>query len=103
MFYTGESLHLCNSPRHYAVSLAAKYLCRPVPVDGGEALSGLNEFEKGLSMQFEKLPEDQRQCLADFSHMLHKTDIHQWNAFLQLSPDEQVKLALYQTGGRDCR
>ncbi|MEN6315718.1 MAG: hypothetical protein ABFD25_15900 [Clostridiaceae bacterium] len=102
MSYTGENLHLCNLPRHYAVSLSAKYLRHPVSIDRDIPLPALNEFERCLAMQFDKLPEHQQQCLADFSHTLHKTNIRQWNAFLQLSADQQANLALSQTGRRDC-
>lgn len=98
MYYTGESLHLCSKPRHYAVSLNAKYLCHTVSIDQGLQLQNLNEFERGLSMQFEKLPEQQQQRLADLSYILYRTDLHQWNAFLQLSLEQQVHLTLYQTG-----
>lgn len=99
LYYTGESLQMCSLPRHYAVSWAAKYLCRPVSVNNGKPLLPLNEFENRLSLLFEELPDIQQQQLADFSHMLYRRNIYQWNTWLRLSIAEQTDLALHMTGG----
>lgn len=99
LYYTGESLHLCSSPMHYNVSLVAKYLCRPVSVDNGEPLLALNEFESRLSSHFRELPEQLQQQLADFSHLLYRRNIYQWNTWIRLSLDEQATLAARMMGG----
>lgn len=96
LYYTGESMHLCSMPRHYAVSLAAKYLYHPISIDQGIPLATPNEFERGLSEQFERLPEYKQQALASFSLALHRININQWNTFLKLTPDQQVNIALNQ-------
>ena len=100
LYYTGESLHLCNLPVHYAISSAAKYLCHPVSVDHGDPLPALNEFESELSSQFGRLPEQQQQQLANFSHMLCRRNIYQWNAWIQLPLHQQINLALHAASGQ---
>ena len=99
IYYTGESLHLCNSPRHYAVSLPAKYLCRPVSVDTGEPLSPFNELEAKLLLQFGEHPEQIQQKLADFSLILYRRNIYQWNAWIQLPLNRQIGFAEQMNGG----
>ena len=99
MYYTGESLHLCSSPRHYAVSLPAKYLCRPVSVDTGEPLSPFNELETKLLQPFRELSELIQQKLADFSLKLYGSNIYQWNTWIQLPLNEQISFTARMNGG----
>ena len=99
LYYTGESLHLCSLPRHYAVSWAAKYLCRPVSTTTGEPLLPLNDFEKELVLHFRELPEQLQQQLADFSHMLYRRNVYQWNTWMQLSLQAQADMAMHRMGG----
>ncbi len=99
LYYTGESLHLSSSPIYYAVSWAAKYLCRPVSVDTGEPLIALNELENALSSRFGELPERLQQQLADFSYMLYRKNIYQWNTWIRFPIDVQTSLATQIMGG----
>ena len=99
LFYTGESLHLSNTPIHYAVSWVSKYLCRPVSPADGQPLLVLNEYERNLSSQFEKLSEQQQMQLADFSHMLFRRNSYQWNTWIRLPVHEQTVLASQVMGG----
>lgn len=99
LYYTGESLHLCNSPRHYAVAWSAKYLCRPVSAENGEPLLPLNSFEKKLASGFNKRSEPARIQLADFSQMLHRRNVWQWNTWIRLPAEEQARLAARAAGG----
>lgn len=99
LYYTGESLHLCNKPIHYDVSKSARYLCRPVSVNSGKPLVRLNDDEEKLLTVFEKLPHN-RQCqLADFSWLLHRRNVYQWRTWLGLPINEQADLAARWMGG----
>lgn len=99
LYYTGESLHLCSNPLHYAVSWVSKYLCLPVSADNGEPLLSINELENELSTRFRELPELLQHQLADFSYMLYRKNIYQWNTWIRLDLGRQVSLATYETGG----
>ena len=101
LYYTGESLHLCNLPMHYAISLAARYLCCPVSVDGGHPLLAFNEAEKERSSHFQELQEPQQQQLADFSHMLYRKNVYQWNTWMQLPLDRQISLVSCAAVGQE--
>lgn len=99
LFYTGESLHLCQKPEHYRISLPAKYLCRPVSVDSGEPLMPLSESETQKLAVFTKLPDTLQIKLAGFSWMLYRRNIYQWNTWIGLPVEVQAALALQATEG----
>ena len=99
LYYTGESMYLCNSPRYYEVSYTAKYLLRPVSAENGEPLSPLNGLEKQLASSFDMLTEPLRRQLSDFSQMLYKRNPLQWSTWIRLPLNEQARMAAYITGG----
>lgn len=97
--YTGENLHMSNKPVPYSVSLRAKYLCHPISIDTGEPLMRFLPGESKKLSELEKLPEKQQEKLADFSWMLYRRNIYQWNTWIRLSINEQSALASQMTGG----
>lgn len=98
-YYTGESLHQSSSPIHLTVSRTAKYLCRPISVDKAEPLFPYNDLERKLASDFNNLSDGQQQLLADFSYMLYRRNIYQWNTFLHHGLNEQLELASRLRGG----
>ncbi len=99
MYYTGESLHLCNKPMHYNVSQSARYLCRPVSVDSGKPLMRFNDTEEKALICFEQLPDSHQCQLADFSWQLYRRNTYQWHTWIGLPIDEQAALAARWMGG----
>ena len=99
LYFTGESLHLCNKPMHYDVCKSARYLCRPVSVDSGKPLMRLNDDEEKLLAAFEKLPYNSQCYLADFSWQLYIRNVYQWRTWLVLPINEQAALAARWMGG----
>lgn len=99
LLYTGESMHLCSMPQHFHVSWTAKYICRPVSVDSGEPLLEYQPFENGNLSRFEKLPEISQKLLAEYSYVLNKRDIRQWNTWIRLPIEEQAAAASIDTEG----
>lgn len=97
--YTGENLHMSNKPMSYNVSLTAKYLCHPISIDTGEPLMRFLPSENRKLSELEKLPEKLQERLADFSWMLYRRNIYQWNTWIRLSINEQSALASQMTGG----
>lgn len=99
LYYTGESLHLCNMPMHYNVSYAARYLCRSVMPDGGEPAAQPGTAEAAALSAFKMLDKDKQRQLADFSQMLRRENLSQWTAWFSLPVDEQAALASQMPGG----
>jgi hypothetical protein len=99
LYYTGESLHLCNLPQHYRVSWPAKYMCRPVSPDNGKPLLEYPPPQIEIISRFERLPEPLQKLLADYSRSLCKRNINQWNAWMRLPVEEQVRAASPETEG----
>lgn len=99
LYYTGESLHLCNKPLHYSVSQSARYLCRPVSPDSGKPLMRLSDTEEKALAIFERLPHNKQCQLADFSWQLHRRNLYQWRTWIGLPIDEQADLASRWMGG----
>lgn len=97
--YTGENLHMSNKPMSYSVSLAAKYLCHPISIETGEPLMRFLPSEDKKLSELEKLTEKKQEKLADFSWMLYRRNIYQWNTWIRLSINEQSALASQMTGG----
>ncbi len=99
LYYTGESMQMCSRPVHYSVSLEARYLCRPVSADSGKPLSALQDNEMRLLADFRDLPETVQQLLADFSCMLYKRNIYQWDSWIRLPVVRQAEAVSDMTGG----
>ena len=97
--YTGESMKMCSKPIYYTVSMEAKYLCRQVSANNGRPLSQLHDKELKLLMEFRRLPEAEQLLLSNFSYMLQKRDIHQWNSWIGLPVARQSEAASVVMGG----
>lgn len=97
--FTGESMQMCSRPVYYTVSLEAKYLCRPVSADSGRPLSPLLDNEIKLLTGFRELPETDQRQLADFSCMLHRRDIYQWDSWIRMPVARQAGAVSEITGG----
>jgi hypothetical protein len=97
--YTGESLHMSSHPHHYAVSLEAKYLCRPISAGRAELMSIMNPFEAELLRHFDELPEDSQSMLANFSYEAYRRNFNQWYNWIQLPLAKQIAVAGQYGGG----
>lgn len=97
--YTGETMQMCSRPVCYAVSLEAKYLCRPVSPDSGRPLYPLEDWEMNQLVGFSKLTGTEQQHLASFSCMLHQRDIYRWDPWIRQPVDKQAETVSEITGG----
>lgn len=99
MFYTGESLHEAVNPLHYDISLAAKYMCRSVSVEDGSMLRPVDDRDCALTDRFNELDTKDKKLLSDYSYLLYRRNVHQWNTWIRLPMDVQMRLAAALMGG----
>lgn len=93
LYYTGESFQITRRPMTYIINQEAKYLCKMVSVDTGEALKALSEKECELADEFKKLHEDDKKLLASFSLAMHRRDIKLWDEWMCNPVNEQLRTA----------
>lgn len=99
LYYTGESLHQTGNPHHYDISREAKYLCSPVSAEDGSFLRAAADNERSLARTFNELDNDSKNLLSDCSYLLYRRNVHQWNTWMQLPVEGQIRLAAAVMGG----
>jgi hypothetical protein len=97
LHYTGESFQQSGRPMAYEIVMEAKYLCKIVSVDTGKPLNPYNEYEYKLTDEFNKLADETKILLSNFSFKLHNRNMARWRKWLKLSISEQVRIA--EAGG----
>ena len=99
LHYTGESFQQTSKPIPYAISLEAKYLCKPLSAEGKRSLHPASELDKNLLVQFSKLDSDARLMLSNCSYLLHRSNFQMWNMWIHHPVSEQIKFARNMAGG----
>lgn len=97
LFFTGESFQLTRRPMVYIVNFEAKYLCKMVSVDTGEALKALNEKECELADEFKKLDANNKSLLSGFSLAMYRKNMKLWDEWISNPIYEQLRIA--RSGG----
>lgn len=97
---TDESLHLTSTPMPYILSLDAKYLCKPVSPEDGRPFRDYTEDESGILGRFRNLDPETRLRLASFSYLLYRRSMHQWNDWIHLPLQDQLRTMKMAMGGR---
>lgn len=99
LYYTGESLHLTGKPQHFGISREAKYLCCPVSAEDGSFLRPADDNERSMTDAFSKLDKESKALLSDCSYLLYRRNIYQWNTWIKLPIEGQIRLAAAVMGG----
>lgn len=98
--YTGESYQQHGDPKPYEVSDEAKYLCKTVLINNGDAFrSSLTEDENTRLESFKKLDDDTQKLLSDCSYKLYRQNFSWWRTWMGYPVDEQVRMAKRLLGG----
>lgn len=97
LYFTGESFQITRRPMFYIINLEAKYLCKMVSVDTGEALKVLNEKECELADEFKKLHEEDKKLLSGFSLAMHRKNRKLWDEWIGNPIHDQLRIA--RSGG----
>lgn len=93
LYYTGESLQMTGKPEPFAVSLQAKYLCKPVNAENGKMLEPLTSEERKQLKQFGQLDTHTRICLAAYSAALYRHNTPWWSQWMTTSAEDQIMAA----------
>ncbi|NMM63881.1 hypothetical protein HBE96_14585 [Clostridium sp. P21] len=93
LHFTGESFQKSSNPIPYIVILRAKYICAPVSIDSGKILTPLKKEEINLLKLFDKLDNNTKLLLSNFSFNFHRKNIYNWNKWLYSPMAEQIKIA----------
>jgi hypothetical protein len=93
LYYTGESFQESISPKTYRVSLAAKYLMKPVLLETGSFTQPLLDGELVLVRLFSQLNVKTRKLLANYSYSLYIKDKVKWKEWIDCPITMQVNFA----------
>jgi hypothetical protein len=93
LYYTGESFQESVSPKAYRVSLAAKYIMKPVLLETGNFTQPLLDGELVLVRFFRQLDVKTRKLLANYSYSLYKKDKVTWKEWIDCPITMQVNFA----------
>ncbi|MCX7748101.1 MAG: hypothetical protein N2645_14635 [Clostridia bacterium] len=99
LYYTGESFQQTHNPQPFAVSLEAKYLCRPLTKVTDKSPGTIRNEEYALLDQFKKQPPQTQEFLSNFSYFLYRQSRPQWYQWLQMPVTKQLQTAMGQKGG----
>ena len=100
LHHTGECLHLTANSIPYVLSPEAKYLCKPVSPDDGKPFRDYSDDEESLLSRFGALDPGTRLQLAGFSYMLYRRSMHQWNEWIHIPIQDQLRTMKMTMGGR---
>lgn len=91
--YTGESFQLTTAPCPYIIIQPAKYICKKVSVDTGKPLTSLTRYEFILLDEFNKLNDDFKKLLSDFSYTVYRQNLYFWNTWIHSPIKSQIRSA----------
>jgi hypothetical protein len=101
LYYTGETYLQTSNPFRYAVSLEARYLQKTAENVNGELARSLTEDERTCLDRFDKLDDDSKLCLSNYSSMLYHKSKYRWSKWLQNPIDKQIDIAKKILGDHD--
>lgn len=98
LYFTGESFQRTSNPVPYVIALDAKYLCKRVSVNTGKPFIPLTQNENNLSNYFNKLDDDNKQLLSNFSLKVQYQNKYLWRSWINQSIIEQINTAEARLG-----
>jgi len=96
LYYTGESFQQTSKPKPYDIDINSKYLCKSTSSNVKYQKLTLDESNK-LS-DFNKLDENTKSFLANYSYKMRKKDIYMWYSWLKSPVEEQLRIAHARNG-----
>lgn len=87
--FTDESFNFSNRPVPLIVDLDSKYLCT-----GGVVQTSTHSNKRNKKLdKFDKLPQNDKALLANYSHQLHKKNLLEWNNWMKSPLEKQLQIA----------
>lgn len=99
MYYTGESFQQTSNPKHYCLSVEAKYLCKEISNDNIKLLRSLTIEESKLLDNFKILDDETKILLSNYSFLLYRQNMNMWNIWINYPVKEQIRIAGTRKGG----
>lgn len=93
LYFTGESFQRTSTPVPYAIALDAKYLNKRVSVNTGIPFIPLTQKENNLSNYFNKLDDDNKELLSNFSLKIQYENKYLWRSWINHSIIKQINMA----------
>ncbi|MCB2360047.1 hypothetical protein [Clostridium estertheticum] len=93
LYFTGESYQRTSNPNPYAIAIDAKYLCKRVSVYTGNPFIPLTKKENNLSNYFNKLDDNNKQLLSNFSLKLQNKNKYLWRSWINQPIINQISTA----------
>jgi hypothetical protein len=93
LYFTGETFQQSSNPMPYALMKASKYLCKKTSLHTGNSVKPLTEKENSLLVNFNKIDNNLKSIVADFSFKIYKKDIQLWEKWISNPIEEQIKIA----------
>lgn len=99
LYYTGESSHQSCNPNPYTVNLEAKYLCKAVSPDDGRIKGIIPRAIHTTLVRFKELDHSTQLSLANYSFMLYRKSLKEWNKWIVHPLEQQIWIAKSFQGG----
>ena len=93
LYFTGESFQRTSNPKPYAIAIDAKYLCKRVSVYTGKPFIPLTKKENNLSNDFNKLDDNNKQLLSNFSLKIQYENKYLWRSWINQPIINQINIA----------
>ena len=93
LYFTGESFQRESNPKPYAIAIDAKYLNKRVSVNTGIPFIPLTQKENNLSNYFNKLDDENKQLLSNFSLKTQHENKYLWRSWINQSIIKQINMA----------
>ena len=93
LYFTGESFQRESNPTPYSIAMDSKYLYKRVSVDTGISLIPLTQKENSLSNYFNRLDNDTKQLLSNFSLKTQHENKYLWRSWINQSIIKQINMA----------
>ncbi|APC39382.1 hypothetical protein [Clostridium estertheticum] len=93
LYFTGESYQRTSNPKPYAIAIDAKYLCKRVSVYTGKPFIPLTKKENNLSNYFNKLDDNNKQLLSNFSLKIQYENKYLWRSWINQPIINQINIA----------
>ncbi|MBU3176594.1 hypothetical protein KPL47_09425 [Clostridium estertheticum] len=93
LYFTGESFQRTSNPKPYAIAIDAKYLCKRVSVYTGEPFIPLTKNESNLSNYFNKLDDNNKRLLSNFSLKIQYENKYLWRSWINQPIINQINIA----------
>lgn len=101
LYFTEESFQYSSRPELCTIDLERKYLQKGTPSLNKVPITALAPEEQQCMAAFQKLSNEEKRMLSNYSHRIHNKSISDWEEWLHVPTHEQIKAAKARLGGEE--